>query len=267
MIAVVELSVFDLSMAGALVVALAVVSAMCQLGVARSMLVAAARLVVQLLLVGLILKWVFESADWPWVAGISLVMLAVAGREIWVRPKRRLRGWWGFAIGTGAMFISSFAVSVFGLVAIIQAEPWWSPQYAIPVLGMLLGNTMTAVALSIDRLTAAAWDQREVIEARLMLGEDRDAAIGGLARDAVRSGLMPVINSMAVAGVVSLPGMMTGQILAGNDPGDAVRYQILIWFLIAAGCGFGMLLAVRLTSRRLFDERCRLRLERLRAEN
>ena len=106
----------------------------------------------------------------------------------------------------------------------------------------------------------------EVIEARLMLGETYDSAIGDLARDAVRSGLMPVINSMAVAGIVSLPGMMTGQILAGSDPSDAVRYQIMIWFLIAAGCGFGMLIAVRLTARRLFDERDRLRLERLRGE-
>ena len=97
----------------------------------------------------------------------------------------------------------------------------------------------------------------------MLLGETGAQAIGEAARDALRSGLTPVINSMAVAGVVSLPGMMTGQILAGNDPADAVRYQILIWFLIAAGCGFGMLIAVRLTARRLFDERDRLRLERL----
>ena len=101
---------------------------------------------------------------------IALVMLVVAGREVWVRPKRRLRGWSGFGIGTGSMFISSFAVSVFGLAAIVRADPWWSPQYAIPILGMLLGNTMTAVALTIDRLTAAAWDQREVIEARQLAG-------------------------------------------------------------------------------------------------
>lgn len=263
-VAVVQLSAWDLAMAGALVVALAICTALWGLGVSRSMLLAAARLVVQLLLVGLILKWVFERADVLLVIGISLLMLAVAGREVWARPKRRLRGWRGFGIGTGAMFVSSFAVSTFGLAAIVQADPWWSPQYAIPILGMLLGNTMTGVALSIDRLTSAAWDQREVIEARLMLGEAHEVAIVDLVRDALRAGLMPVINSMAVAGIVSLPGMMTGQILAGNDPGEAVRYQILIWLLIAAGCGFGMLIAVRLTSRSLFDERDRLRLERLR---
>ena len=150
--AVVQLSILDLGLAGALVVALAVVTWVWKLGVARTMLVAAARLVVQLLLVGLILKWVFERADLIWVIAIALVMLAVAGREVWARPKRRLCGWWGFGIGTGAMFVSSFAVTIFGLAAIVQADPWWSPQYAIPILGMLLGNTMTGVALSISTL-------------------------------------------------------------------------------------------------------------------
>jgi putative ABC transport system permease protein len=260
---IIELSPFDLALAGGLVVALAACTMAARVGVARSMLIAAVRMVVQLSLVGLVLKALFASAN-PWlIALMALVMLAVAGREVSKRPKRRLRGGWGYGIGTGAMFVSSFSVSVFGLAAIVQADPWWDPRYAIPVLGMLLGNTMTGVALSIDRLTAAAWDGRETIEARLMLGEPGSVAIGDMARDALRAGLIPVINSMAVAGVVSLPGMMTGQILAGNSPGDAVRYQILIWLLIAAGCGFGMLIAVWVTVRRLFDERDRLRVDRL----
>jgi putative ABC transport system permease protein len=82
-------------------------------------------------------------------------------------------------------------------------------------------------------------------------------------RDAARSGLMPIINAMAAAGIVSLPGMMTGQILAGTPPMEAVKYQILIMFLITAGTGFGTLGAVWLGSKRLFDERQRLRLDRL----
>ena len=84
-----------------------------------------------------------------------------------------------------------------------------------------------------------------------------------ISRDSLRAGLMPVINSMAIAGIVSLPGMMTGQILAGNSPTDAVRYQIVIWLLIAAGCGFGSMLVVQMASKRVFDERERLRTERI----
>ena len=259
-----ELESWELALAGVLVVGLAACTLSAKLGVTRSLLIAAVRMVVQLSLIGLVLKKLFE-ADNPWAVGvIALVMLLVAGREVSARQKYRLRGMWGYGIGTGAMFVSSFAVSIFGLAAIVRADPWWDPRYAIPVLGMLLGNTMTGVALSIDRLTASVWQSRETVEARLMLGETGSEAVSDLARDALRSGLIPVINSMAVAGVVSLPGMMTGQILAGNPPGEAVRYQILIWLLIAAGCGFGMLIAVRMTAGRLFDERDRLRLDRFR---
>ena len=96
-----------------------------------------------------------------------------------------------------------------------------------------------------------------------MLGHTWSEAIGGIRRTSVRSAMIPTINSMAAAGLVSLPGMMTGQILAGNLPLEAVKYQILIMFIISAGTGFGALLAVWTGARRLFDERHRLRLDRL----
>ena len=122
---------------------------------------------------------------------------------------------------------------------------------------------MNGVALSVERLTESLAREREVIEQRLLLGETREEAASDLRREAARAGLIPILNAMAAAGIVSLPGMMTGQILAGAAPLDAVRYQILILFLIAAGTGFGVLLAVRVVARRLFDDRHRLRLDRL----
>ena len=97
-----------------------------------------------------------------------------------------------------------------------------------------------------------------------MLGQPWPEAIADIRRDSVRSGMIPIINAMAAAGIVSLPGMMTGQILAGAPPMEAVKYQILIMFLIAAGTGFGCLAATTLAARRLFDQRHRLRLDRLR---
>lgn len=122
---------------------------------------------------------------------------------------------------------------------------------------------MNGIAISMDRLTHSAWEQRDIIEARLMLGESWDGAISDYRRQAVRSGMIPIINAMAAAGIVSLPGMMTGQILAGALPVEAVKYQILIMFLISAGTGLGTLAAVSVGSRHLFDERQRLCLERL----
>ena len=96
-----------------------------------------------------------------------------------------------------------------------------------------------------------------------MLGWNWSRAISDIRQDSIRTGLMPIINAMAAAGIVSLPGMMTGQILAGSPPMEAVKYQILIMFLITAGTGFGTFVAVWFGSRRLFDERERLRLDRL----
>ena len=166
-------------------------------------------------------------------------------------------------MGAASMFVSSFAITTFALVAVIRVHPWYTPQYAIPLLGMMLGNTMTGIALGLDRLTEAAWERRRIIEARLMLGHTWSEAIGEIRRSSARSAMIPTINSMAAAGLVSLPGMMTGQILAGNPPLEAVKYQILIMFIISAGTGFGALMAIWTASRRLFDERHRLRLDRL----
>jgi len=259
----VELNTIDLLIAAALVLALALLSIRLQMKIGRQLIVAAIRTAVQLTLIGLVLKVLFENATLLWVSLLAFFMLFVAGREVMMRQERRFKGWWGYAAGTFSMFVSSFAITVFALVVILGNDPWYAPQYAIPLLGMLLGNTMNGIAISMDRLTHAAWEQRDIIEARLMLGESWDQAISDYRRQAVRSGMIPIINAMAAAGIVSLPGMMTGQILAGALPVDAVKYQILIMFLISAGTGLGTLAAVSVGSRHLFDERQRLCLDRL----
>jgi putative ABC transport system permease protein len=261
----ITLSTLDLGLAALLVLALAVISHRMRLGLEGQLLVAATRTVVQLLLIGLVLKTLFANANLLWISLIAAVMLLAAGREVMARQQRRFRGGWGFGVGTGAMFISSFTVTVLALLTMVGTDPWYTPQYAIPLLGMMLGNTMSGIALGLDRLTQTAWQQRAVIEQRLMLGASRTEAIAEIRRDAMRSGMMPMINAMAAAGLISLPGMMTGQILAGAPPVEAVKYQILIMFLITAGTGFGVSAALWLASRRLFDERHRLRLDTLRA--
>lgn len=260
---VIELSWWQLGLAALMVLALAAITRMAHLQVEKPLLIAAARTVIQLALIGLVLEAIFAVGALGWIALMALAMLLVAGREVMARQKYRLRGGWTFGIGTVAMFVSAFSVTVLTLAVVIGPEPWYTPQYAIPLLGMLLGNTMTGVALSLDRLTESVWRQRALIENRLMLGHTATEAIGDIRRDAMRSGLTPTINAMAAAGVVSLPGMMTGQILAGSPPALAVKYQILIMFTITVGTGFGTVIAVLAASRRLFDQRQRLRIDRL----
>lgn len=253
----------DLALAASTLILLAYASARLKLGVGRQTLVAGARMVLQLFLLGAILKGLFQTKSWAPILAIAMIMTAVAGREVMARVTRPLRGIRKFAIGAASMALASFALAAFALLALIQPQPWYQPQYAIPLLGMLLGNTMTAVAITMDRLTDGLWKQQSVIDQRLALGETPRVATSSLMRESVRAGLIPVVNAMAVAGIVSLPGMMTGQILAGAAPDDAVRYQILIWALIGSGSGFGAILGAKLTIHRMFDGRARLRLDRV----
>lgn len=259
----IALNGLDLPFAALLVLSLALLSWRLRLGVEIQLMINASRAVVQLLLVGLVLKFLFESADPLLIGLLSLFMLAMAGYEVRARQQRPFKGSRGYGIGLLSMLLSSFGITLLTLHFIIQADPWFAPQYAITLLGMLLGNTMSGIAIALDNLSNNAFDQKRVIEARLLAGQDWNEAIGWLRRRALRSGLIPIINAMAAAGVISLPGMMTGQILGGSPPLEAAKYQILILLLIAAGTGFGATAAVWLASEQLFDARQRLRVDRL----
>jgi putative ABC transport system permease protein len=259
----IALSAYDLMLASLLVLALIGLGARFGLGVSRTLAIAAIRTTVQLLLVGLVLEAVFTQARLSWILLIILVMMTVASWEILARQKRKLKGWWGFGVSAFSLFISSFMITLLALFAVIGADPWYTPQYMIPLLGMLLGNTMNGIALGMDRLVQTAWQQRAVIEQRLMLGQKDSEAIREIVRDSMRAGMIPIINAMAAAGVVSLPGMMTGQILAGSPPVEAVKYQILIMFLVTSGTGFAVITVLKLIAGRMFDARERLRFDRL----
>ncbi|HPF58228.1 MAG TPA: iron export ABC transporter permease subunit FetB [Candidatus Competibacteraceae bacterium] len=259
----IHLSVWDLALASGLVLLLAALSWRLHLGVERQVLIAALRSTVQLMLIGLVLKQLFAQTHLALIGLMVLVMLSVASWEVRSRQKHCYRGMWGYGIGALSLFVSSFSVTLLALMVIIRVNPWYQPQYMIPLLGMMLGNTMSGVAIALDHLTRQAREARGCIEARLLLGATWEEAITGIRRDALRSGLIPIVNAMAAAGLVSLPGMMTGQILAGSPPLEAAKYQLLIMFLISAGTGLGTVAAVWIGSQRLFDERQRLRLDRL----
>jgi putative ABC transport system permease protein len=232
-----------------------------RLGLGRDILVASVRMTVQLLLVGLVLAWVFSLSDPFLVVGIGLVMSVLAAQAASQRPKRRYAGL--FLDSLVSILFSSFALSGVLLGGILDVRPWFLPQYAVPVLGMVLGNALTGVSLAVDRFTAILDRDRGVIESLLALGATRREAAQAPLREAMRTGMIPTLNSMAVMGIVSLPGMMTGQILGGAPPEVAVRYQIVIMFVIAASTSLGCLISVQLAFRRLFDAQHRLRAERL----
>lgn len=253
----------DLVAASVFLVLNAGLSIWLHLGIERRLLLNALRMVVQLLLVGLVLKAVFSIAS-PWLTAlVALVMIAFAAREIRARQERPMAGIWGWSIGGGAMALAGLFVAFYGLSVAIRPDPWWLPRYALPLLGMILGNTMTGVSLGLEALTGALRRERVAVEAQLLLGRTRAEAFRPQVRRALRAGFTPVINAMAAVGVISLPGMMTGQILAGVAPQEAVKYQLLIMLLIGGATGLGVLGAVLATARRMSDDRHRLRLDRL----
>jgi putative ABC transport system permease protein len=260
----ITLDTLDLVLAATLLLVNGGLSLALGLRLERPLAIAAARMIVQLALVAFVLETLFATVS-PWLtATVAAVMIGVGGREVVARQQRRFAGGWSFAIGVTAMATAAGAVTLFALTTQIQPEPWYHPRFAIPLLGMVLGNTMTGIALGLDTLTAAAATQVRTVEARLSLGQPRWQALGGILQQAMRSALMPMINAMAAAGIVALPGMMTGQILSGVAPAEATRYQLLVMFLIAGGTALGAFGAVIGGARRLTDERHRLRLERLR---
>lgn len=259
----IKLQPFDLFLSASLIFLLALLSLLLRLGLERKLIFFSFRMTVQLLFIGFVLRFLFEQVNPYFVVAVSLVMLGIAGSEVRARQKRRIKGFAGYIIGAGAMFVSSFSITLIALFVIIRVEPWYTPQYTIPLLGMMLGNTMSGVALAMDRLTALLYEQREIVEQRLLLGETWAEASREIRKDSMRTGMIPIINSMAAAGIVSLPGMMTGQILGGTPPVEAVKYQILIMFLICAGTGFGVVCAIWSIGRHMFDDRHRLCLEKL----
>lgn len=259
----VSLSLWDLALTSVLVLIDAGLSILLRLNIHRSLLIAALRMVVQLALMGMVLTTLFALVSPLWTSLAALGMALFAGREIAQRQERPFSGLWSFGLGAFCMMVASGLVTSFALLTALRPDPWYDPRYAIPLLGMILGNCMTGIALGLDTLTSSATAKRAAVEAKLMLGGTRFEAMQPVMRESLRRALLPIINSMSATGVVSLPGMMTGQILAGVAPAEAVKYQILIMFLIAGGTGIGAVAAVLGGVLRLTDSRHRLRLDHL----
>jgi len=257
----------DIALAALLLCINAALSAYLQLGLTRRIIVSATRMVVQLTAVGLVLKALFVVASLWLTVLVIAVMIGFAGYEAYARQDRHFTGVWSWGLGVLSMAVAALLVTALALGTAIRPEPWYHPQYAIPLLGMVLGNTLTGVSLGLERLMASTSQKRLAIEAHLLSGVPIQTALKGCVREAMRAGMIPTINAMAATGVVALPGMMTGQILAGAEPADAVKYQLLIMFLISGGTGIGLTAAVLGGARLLSDERHRLRLDRLKVRH
>jgi putative ABC transport system permease protein len=240
--------------ASALLVGLTVaVAARGRLGLTRDIVTAAVRAAVQLVAVGAILLVLFRDAGiagaLAWVVMMIGVAAFVAGRRGRLIPHARLIAATGVGLGT---------VVTLGSLLLLHVVPA-RPEVIVPVGGMIVSSAMQASALTMVRLAEYATQARDQIETRLLLGFTGAEAFAAHRRGAARTALLPAIDSTKVVGLISLPGAMTGLILAGVDPLTAIRYQIVVMYMLLAATVLAALATADLTERTLFDQAERLR--------
>lgn len=221
-----------------------------KLKVERSLLIASVRTIIQLLTVAHILQWIFEGSN-PFVVIITMIiMTTIAGISSVGRVKHHYPGIYFNNIL--AVFISVWPITFIGLL-IISPTPWYLPQYTLPLIGMILGNSLSGISLGIDRFIIDLKDKKEEIMLALSLGATSFEAAAPLIQEAMRTALTPTINAMMVMGIVSLPGVMTGQLISGVAPVSAVKYQLILMFLLASSTFIGSGLGIRFAFKKYFN--------------
>lgn len=221
-----------------------------KLNLEKDLAIGTLRTFAQLFLVGYVLKYVFQLNSVWVVLPVFAFMVFWAAETIQGRVKERKLRLLGSVYVS--MLLSNLAVTFIVTAAIIQVRPWYEPRYFIPLAGMIVGNAMNAVAISLERMFSGIRKQRAEVELHLCLGGTYQEATADILRDAMRAGMIPSINGMMTVGLVSLPGMMTGQILEGQAPEQAVKYQIIVMLMITACTAIASFIVVRLVRRRCF---------------
>jgi putative ABC transport system permease protein len=235
-----------------LVALAAALSLRARLGLTREIVWASARAFVQLLAVGALLTVLFDRAGLlgalAWVGGMVVIAGFVAAGRAQGLPRARVTAWIGIGVGTAA------TVGVLLVLGVIDPQP----LVVVPVGGMVVNGAMTAASLTMRQLASTATDQRADIEARLALGLTGREAFAAHLRSGVRTALVPAIDSTKVVGLIALPGAMTGLILAGVSPLDAIRYQIVVMYMLLAAAMLASLVVAGRSAKTLFDDADRL---------
>jgi putative ABC transport system permease protein len=224
-----------------------------RLGLGREVLVAALRAAVQLAAVGALLGVLFEHAGLPgsllWVAGMVVVGALVAARRGRGVPRSRVVAATAIAVGVAT------TLGVLVLAQVIDAEP----RVVVPVGGMVVSAATRGTSVVLLRLAEEAVSGRRQVEARLALGLGGAEAFAPHRRSALRTALVTDIDAVGTVGLISLPGAMTGLLLAGVDPLTAIRYQVVVMYMLLGAVAVAGVVAARLGTRELFDDAERLR--------
>ncbi len=191
---------------------------------------ALARMLIQLLLIGYALVFIFEADSSPIIIGVLAVMIIASG---WIALNTLDDQKWPlFPASLVAVLIGGGLTLALVTQGVLRLEPWYRPSYVIPLAGMIFASSMTGISLAAERLVA-----------ELSNGSEDEAA----KRTAFRAAMIPVTNSLFAVGLISLPGMMTGQILSGVSPFVAARYQIMVMCMIFGATGISTACFLQMT--------------------
>lgn len=250
---VMDLSLLNLAIAYVFVLLLLIIFKARGIKREKMILIATTRMTIQLTIMGYILMYVFSNPSW-WLTLIMLVVMvgfAVfnALKRVKFSMNKKLK-----QLIMASMIIGYVVTAIIFMLAVLHVTPWFNPQYIIPISGMIVGNSMTGVALGANKLCSSMQEKHDMIENSLMLGATPSVATKDIVNDAFDSAILPTMNNMLTMGIVSLPGMMTGQILSGTFPITAIKYQIGIMLAILGCTAITVVLFVTLGYKTFFTK-------------
>jgi putative ABC transport system permease protein len=214
--------------------------------VQKDMAYGSVRAFVQLIAVGYALKYIFEL-DSAWLMNLAMLIMTVVGAYTASSKVKEVTG--AFWIAFAAIATSS-AITI-GLLLVLRVITL-EPRYVIPLAGMIISNSMNATALTINRIVSDLYRSREAVETALALGKNWRQASRQFQKDAAVAGMLSTLNFLKTVGIVALPGAMTGMILAGADPVDAILLQLVVAYMLLAAVTISSIIALEMTVRRFF---------------
>ncbi|RKP05207.1 hypothetical protein THASP1DRAFT_35377 [Thamnocephalis sphaerospora] len=238
----INLSWGDVGISAAFILVNVIVSLAFRLGLEKSLIISSIRCTGQLAVMGLVLRQVLTSEEVSWIVSLAVLLTILGAWEtVYHQCKTRHRGmFWSVFLAIAG---STFLIGMLGCAFVLHFQPVWKAGLFIPTIGMLLGNSISGIALGLRTCLKQVHEHRDHIEQQLAYGATRWEASRTVLRESVRMGMLPTVNAMSVMGIISIPGVMSGQILGGVPIDQAVRYQICVMFMVAASTTLGIVAA------------------------
>lgn len=227
-----SIDIWGLLIALAMAAVAAGISGIMRMNIGKTLLWSSCRALLQLCAMGFIMAFVIKSNN-PWLVLALIAVMLVAAVQITLSRAT------GVPKGMAGPVLLSLVVTMLIMVSlvtelIIRPQPWYAPQLVVPLTGMLLGNTVSTLAVGLSRFFESMRERRDEVDTLLALGATPWEAARPSIVSSIRLGLLPTTASLASAGIVTVPGMMAGQVIAGGNPIEAAKYQFLILAVIAA---------------------------------